>query len=207
MTKKVNWNREELMELYYDKQMSAFEIGELKNITPSAVYEAMKVFKIERRNKSDAMKLAYQRGRRPIIYLPIQLGEDHHAWRGGRLTRANGYVYVYHPGHPRGVDFQKKYVAEHILVWERVHGKFLPEGYVIHHLNGIKGDNRSENLVAFPKGKHHAYLVRQELQKKIRELEQRIEKLIYKSDATEDAIRELEEQGITPIIVEEKEVK
>lgn len=36
---------------------------------------------------------------------------------------------------------------------------------------------------------------------------QRIEKLIYKSDATEDAIRELEEQGITPIIVEEKEVK
>lgn len=34
---------------------------------------------------------------------------------------------------------------EHRLIWERVHGK-IENGYDVHHINGVKRDNRIENL-------------------------------------------------------------
>ena len=42
---------------------------------------------------------------------------------------------------------------EHRLVWERIKGK-IPEGYVIHHKNGNKKDNRIENLELLSKDSH-----------------------------------------------------
>jgi hypothetical protein len=53
----------------------------------------------------------------------------------------------------------------------------LPDDYLVHHLNGVKDDNRPENLVAMPKGKHHHYLVQHECQRRIRELENEIVEL------------------------------
>ena len=79
----------------------------------------------------------------------------------------NGYVLILHPGHPR-VN-RDGYVSEHILVWEQVHGKPLPIGWIIHHLNGIKHDNRPGNLIGLPNKKH--YLVLQAKAKRIQELE------------------------------------
>lgn len=35
--------------------------------------------------------------------------------------------------------------SEHRWVWEQAHGA-IPEGYVVHHRNGDKRDNRLENL-------------------------------------------------------------
>lgn len=61
------------------------------------------------------------------------------------------------------------YICEHQLVWERAHNKKLPKGWHIHHLNGIKTDNRIINLVALPSFKH--YLVLAEKAKRIQELE------------------------------------
>lgn len=40
---------------------------------------------------------------------------------------------------------KKKHKDEHRAVWESVHGP-IPIGYVIHHINGDKRDNRIENL-------------------------------------------------------------
>jgi hypothetical protein len=72
-------------------------------------------------------------------------------WKGGE-TLSHGYVYVYAPGHPRATN--KNRVFEHILVWEKAHGYALPESLVVHHLNGIKTDNRPENLIAVTQGEH-----------------------------------------------------
>jgi HNH endonuclease len=48
------------------------------------------------------------------------------------------------PGHPRpGRDH---YVFEHILVAEELLGRFLIEGETVHHRNGVRDDNRPENL-------------------------------------------------------------
>ena len=50
------------------------------------------------------------------------------------------------PGHPRAS--KGNYVFEHILVMEQILGRhllLLPEES-IHHLNGVRDDNRPENL-------------------------------------------------------------
>jgi len=78
-----------------------------------------------------------------------------------------GYIGILKPNHPRANT--KGYVLEHILIWEEAHGKPLPEGWVIHHLNGIKDDNRPRNLIALPSKKH--YLILQAKAKRIQELE------------------------------------
>jgi len=53
-------------------------------------------------------------------------------------------------GHPR-TKKKTDYVFEHILVMEEKLGRFLKEGENVHHKNGIKSDNRLENLELWTK--------------------------------------------------------
>jgi hypothetical protein len=95
-------------------------------------------------------------------------------WRGGRKVNAGGYIEIYYPEphHRRQDQGGTYYVLEHILVWEKAHNKPLPDGYVIHHLNGIKTDNRPENLTAVKVKDHKRWTFVKALQSRIRELEQ-----------------------------------
>lgn len=97
-------------------------------------------------------------------------------YRSGRRLRPKasklqnrGYVYVLSPDHPRANS--AGYAPEHILIWERTHNKPLPEGWVVHHLNGIKMDNRPSNLRGMPKRQHHGKLIEQAIKQRVRELE------------------------------------
>ena len=67
-------------------------------------------------------------------------GEEASNWRGGitpyKIIAVNG-----------------KQILEHRYVWEREYGE-IPKGWVIHHLNGDKRDNRIDNLMAMPSGYH-----------------------------------------------------
>lgn len=103
-------------------------------------------------------------------------------WKGGRKLDPRGYVEVLCREHPRARN--GKYVYEHILVWERIHGTCLSRDFVIHHLNGVKGDNRPENLIALKVGTHHAALVTQALQLRLRELEEYVRGLERKATPT-----------------------
>lgn len=61
----------------------------------------------------------------------------------GRYTNLDGYVLVYvkENGQRKG-----DYVLEHRLVMERVTGRSLLPNENVHHKNGIRDDNRPENL-------------------------------------------------------------
>lgn len=43
---------------------------------------------------------------------------------------------------------------EHIYVWESKTGIAVPQNCVVHHINGIKDDNRIENLCLMESGAH-----------------------------------------------------
>jgi len=49
------------------------------------------------------------------------------------------------------------YRGERVLVWEETHGMELPKSWVVHHLNGVKDDNRPENLLGLPRHEHHSH--------------------------------------------------
>jgi len=93
-------------------------------------------------------------------------GEEHPSWKGGR-TMASGYVLIFMPNHHRADH--RGYVREHIWVWEQARGQDIPVGWVVHHLNGVRNDNRPINLVAFPTQKHAWVLAAKA--KRIQELE------------------------------------
>lgn len=45
----------------------------------------------------------------------------------------------------------------HCLIWEDWYGKPVPDGYVIHHLNGDKTDNRIQNLQCVESSLHRSF--------------------------------------------------
>lgn len=152
--------KEVLEELYLQKHQSTVQISTKFNTTPRSVLDWLKSYDIPRRTLSEAAKL-----REPTKGRTIRLKK--------RKVSYQGYVFVYDPHHPRADH--NGYVREHILVWERFHNKSLPTGWVVHHLNGIKSDNRPENLVAMTKARHIDQAA--PYKKRIRQLEIEIEQL------------------------------
>ena len=65
-------------------------------------------------------------------------GERNPHWKGGRYQQPTGYIRVYVPG--RGPMLEHRFVMESKL------GRPLVRGENVHHLNGIRDDNRPENL-------------------------------------------------------------
>lgn len=80
-------------------------------------------------------------------------GPSHPSWKGGRIKR-KGYVWINLPGHHSlaGKGAHRRYVREHRVVMEGVLSRNLEPNEVVHHKNGIKDDNRPENLELWSHG-------------------------------------------------------
>jgi hypothetical protein len=69
-----------------------------------------------------------------------RIGPKNHQWRGGkRLDRQSGYIFISIPS--------KRKIQEHRFLMEKHLGRKLLKGEIIHHKNGVKTDNRIENLM------------------------------------------------------------
>jgi len=82
----------------------------------------------------------------------VYVGPNNKQWKGNTVSTA-GYIHIYQPYHPRAN--KRHCVPEHILVAEKALNRFVLRSEEIHHINGIKFDNRPENLYLFPSHSEH----------------------------------------------------
>jgi len=73
-----------------------------------------------------------------------KLGEKHPRWKGGKRISREGYILILVRNHPYITN--DGYMFEHRLVMEKHIGRYLLPSEIVHHINGIKTDNRIENL-------------------------------------------------------------
>lgn len=87
-------------------------------------------------------------------HLGLLSGIKHPMWKGGR-TKANGegYMMLWMPHHP-SCD-KRGYILEHRYLMEQKLGRYLNSSEEVDHINGIKDDNRLDNLKLFNSHTEH----------------------------------------------------
>lgn len=79
-----------------------------------------------------------------------KFGGEQNRWKGGKARIASGYVMILLSRNPR------KYVFEHRHIMEQLLKRSLTTHEVVHHKNGIRDDNRLENLELMTRAQHCA---------------------------------------------------
>lgn len=76
------------------------------------------------------------------------IGSDHPTWKGGRHINHQGYVMIRLQKDDPFYKMvgQNGYVREHRLIMAKAIGRILKRTEYVHHKNGIKTDNRINNL-------------------------------------------------------------
>jgi hypothetical protein len=65
-------------------------------------------------------------------------GDQARRWLGGRFQQTTGYIMLWQD--------KNTYKLEHRVIMEQILGRPLTKTESVHHINGIKDDNRPENL-------------------------------------------------------------
>lgn len=146
--------KQQLLDLY-SQEYSIEDIAKELKMSVGKIYKYFKIYNIETRKKlskkakkqiSEAMKgNKHTKGHKlsnetkeKIRISRLKKGVGH------KKTRADGYVAIYFPDHPKSSS--EGYIMEHILVMECNVGRWLKDDEVVHHKNHKRNDNRIENL-------------------------------------------------------------
>jgi len=126
-----------LNQKYTIKKYSACKIAKICSVNYNTIWKWLDKFHIKMRALDSALGLYCSKNP------GIRKGENNARWKGG-ISHSNGYILIHQPNYPsinRG-----RYIAEHRLVIEKAIGRYLTKNELVHHINGIKNDNRIENL-------------------------------------------------------------
>lgn len=156
--------------LYFEDMLPVIEVCEQLGTSFYTLQQLFRDNGIQFRTPGESVRLAYCQHPN----MGFQKGTDHPRFNGYRATKnTGGYILEYKPEHSRAG--KNGYVGQHILSWEKANSKPLPKGCIVYHLNGIKDDNRPENLVSLSTRAHSIVLA--EKAKRIRLLENKLKKL------------------------------
>ena len=72
-----------------------------------------------------------------------------------RIFNTGGYLSVYAPDHPKAYGGR---VREHVLVAEKMLGRYLENDEMVHHINRLRDDNRVDNLFVCEDVLEHRFL-------------------------------------------------
>jgi len=127
-----------LYQKYIVEKLSTKVMGKFCNVTSCTILNYLRKHKIKIRTTSENRKLYFMKN--PNIYKR----ENSPFWKGGRIKDYYGYIQVLNPSHPNAN--KDGYIYEHRLVMAKNLGRALSPKEQVHHINGIKNDNRIENL-------------------------------------------------------------
>jgi hypothetical protein len=91
---------------------------------------------------------------RPIGF---KSGSANPNWKGGIVTKKDGRVLVYSPGHPHAHK-DGKYVLRYRLKMEEKLGRILDPSEPVHHANNSTSNDAEDNLTVLPNQAVHAKL-------------------------------------------------
>ena len=131
--KNYNW----LYKMYITNDLSQKSIAKICGVNQSMIHRFLVRFNIPRR------KFCGRSGKLCSRY------------KGGVIKTSQGYIHILSHNHPRVKNKKYKYVPQQILIVEKYLNRYLSLEESVHHINGIKDDNRIENLYLFPNEAEH----------------------------------------------------
>ena len=138
--KTIKIGKELLYQKYYKENLTKKEVAEFFGISRDTVYLRCRDYGFP--NKFNFKK----------INNIFKNGKDNRNWKGGKfLDKRTGYIKIGVPGRTRK---ETRYMPEHRFIMEQYLGRSLTKNEAVHHINGIRVDNRIENLHLYSTGDH-----------------------------------------------------